>query len=255
MSLRTLAFLLASALGCGCSEKMFETPVTREAAIVAYLPLEELYPDEPLRALAKAAAAGDVRSIDALVERGVDVNAEGTSGATVLFWAMRSGNPTGFRRLLALGADPNVVFVDGGSVLHWAAQLDNESYLRSALEAGGNPNLVGGPGQQTPIFKTIGSAGASDASMLELLLAYGADPNAVGSRGNTPAMIAAGVGRFDLVYTLLENGADFSIKNLKGRSLIDRVSAKQDSFAPGSRQAASFALVRNWLCERGQVFQ
>ena len=219
--------------------------------LVAYMSLDTLFPDRRIRALAEAAAKGDVEKLEALADQGIDVNSRGTKDATPLFWAMRSDSIDGFKKLLELGADPNVILQDGGTVIHWAAQLENSEFLRSALQHGGDPNLIAGEGRQAPIFKAVGSSGDSDQSAVTVLLEHGADPNVKDARGNTPAMIAAGVGRFDIVYALLNRGADHSLRNEKGYNLLDRISAKRNVFVPGSAEEESLERVIAWLSERG----
>lgn len=235
--------------GMDSEEKAFNERQSKE--LVAYMSLETMFPDRQARALAEAAGNGDVERIDELVTGGVEVNAQGTNGATPLFWAMRSDSIDGFRQLLELGADPNIMFGDGGTVMHWAAQLENTDFLKIAFEHGGDPNLVAGQLKHTPLFKIIGSSGESDLSALSILLKHGADPNVKDARGNTPAMIAAGMGRFDIVYKLLKGGADHSLKNDRGYSLLDRIASKRNVFAPGSGQKKYLEKVIAWLRERG----
>lgn len=237
----------------GCSTDAMKSPeesfsARQRAELVAYMSLNTLFPDRRVRALAKAAGEGDVEKVAEIVDQGIDPNSQGTKDATPLFWAMRNDSIVGFKKLLELGADPNVIFQDGGSVLHWAAQLENSEFLRLALQHGGNPNLSAGERRQAPIFKAISS---SDTSAVTVLLDHGADPNVKDARGNTPAMIAAGVGRFDTVYTLLNRGADYSLRNDKGYNLLDRISSKRSVFVPGSAEEESLERIIGWLSERG----
>lgn len=230
------------------AEKSFNERQSKE--LVAYMSLETMFPDRQVRSLAEAAGEGKVNQIDELVNQGVDVNSRGTKNATPLFWAMRNDSVDGFQKLLELGADPNVVFTDGGTVIHWAVQLENSSYLRLALEHGGNPNLVSGQRRLTPLFKAIGSRD-SDIPVINMLLKYGADPNVKESRGNTPVIMAAGLGRYDIAYVLLNNGADYSLKNNYGENLLDRIDSMRSAFVSGSAQEKSMGQVVDWLSERG----
>ncbi len=218
--------------------------------LLAYMSLETMFPDKNVRALAEAAGKGKVKKVDKLVSNGVDVNSHGAKKATPLFWAMRSDSIDGFKKLLELGADSNIVFDDGGTVIHWAVQFNNSDFLKQALEHGGNPNLVAGQLGQTPLFKAVGSSGDSDIAVLRILFEHGANPNVKESKGNTPAMIAAGVGRFDIVYVLLDSGADYSLKNDRGYSLLDRIASKRKAFVSGSAQEKDLEKVIVWLSER-----
>ena len=152
---------------------------------VYYMDLETMFPDPAVRALAAAAAKGKLAEVDRLIADGVDVNAQGRSRGTPLFWAM--ANLEGFKRLLEHGADPNVIFVLGTSVVHTAAKFEDPSFLIAALSHGGDPNLVGGFRDQTPLFDACGSGPLAVATLLDA----GADPDVVDDQGYTAAMSAA----------------------------------------------------------------
>lgn len=225
------------------SEKAFNERQRKE--LVAYMSLETMFPDRRVRELADAAAKGKNEKLDELIAEGVDVNSRGTKDATPLFWAMKNDSIDGFKKLLELGADPNFIFGDGGTVIHWAVRLENSDFLRFALDYGGNPNLVAGQRRLTPLFKARGG------DSINMLLKYGADPNVQESRGNTPVIMAAGLGRYDIAYVLLNNGADYSLKNDFGENLLDRIASMRNVFVSGSAQEKSLKQVINWLSERG----
>ncbi|WP_233081986.1 ankyrin repeat domain-containing protein, partial [Rheinheimera soli] len=88
--------------------------------LLIMMDLDELYPDSHVRALAKAAGKGDILKVRQLVASGVNVNAQGRSKATPLYWAIRKNNLAGFEALLKFGATPNVRFDDSGTMMHWA---------------------------------------------------------------------------------------------------------------------------------------
>jgi ankyrin repeat protein len=54
-----------------------------------------------------AAGRGDVRSIQLLVDAGLDVNFQGDMGYTPLHWAAMSGKTDAVKKLLESGADIN----------------------------------------------------------------------------------------------------------------------------------------------------
>ena len=80
---------------------------------------------------------------------------------------------------------------------------------------------------------------------------YGADINYQRKKGDTPAMAAAGVGRFDIVYELLTNGADYSIKNEAGYSLVDRINKKKNIFIKGGEEEKWLEKVVDLLRSKG----
>ena len=65
--------------------------------------------------------------------------------------------------------------------------------------------------------------------------------------GNTPILAAAAFGRFDLVYLLLEHGADHSNKNEFGMSLAKELEKKRKALRVGSSSAKWLERVEQWL--------
>ena len=233
------------------AEKAYSERVRKTS--VFFMSLETMFADEQVRALAKAAGRGQVKKIDALVDQGVDVNARGTSNATPLFWAIRKKNLRGVSRLLELGANPNI-FSDGGStVVHAAASYRKYPLLKAVLEHGGDPNLISGGGlRETPLFEINGLVPKTDdVACLDLLVEYGANVNARGFRGFTPAMGFAGLGRFDLAQELIIRGANYRLKNDHGENLLDIIASARDKYIPGSWQEKELIKLIDWLEQRG----
>ncbi|WP_228517652.1 ankyrin repeat domain-containing protein [Aliidiomarina indica] len=267
---RNLCFLFLSFTlglpGCKAGEIDFDAMKSSEEAfnkrqgqeLIIQMPLRTMFPNQPIRTLAEAAGKGRLTKLEELVKQGVDVNARGNNDATPLFWALRNSNLKGFTRLLELGADPNLLFADG-SVMHWATMHEDVAFLKVALEHGGDPNLRAGQLGETPLFLTVGLEGDNRKEHRQLLLDSGAninirtvdDSSYMPIGGNTPIMKAAGLGRFNVVYELLELGADYKIKNDSGRDLTDRVGQKRGAFISGSQQEKDLQRVIDWLSERG----
>ena len=211
--------------------------------------LETMFPEESVRALAKAAGKGRVKTVEELANSGVDVNASGTNGATPLFWAMN--NYKGFKKLLELGADPNVVYGDGGTVMHWAVRMKDNRFLEEALKHGANPNIVvkGSMFEDTPIFRAL----SQGIEKVEILLDAGANINAQDGFGWTPVMDAMIGIRSDLVIYLLERGADYKIKTNEGSTLANIVADKEGMLTPqGELERLK---VVEWLESRGVVVE
>jgi ankyrin repeat protein len=107
--------------------------------------------------------------------------------------------------------------------------MRDSTFLRLALEFGGDPDLVHGDQETTPIFDAIVQ---DDQRNLMLLIEFGADIDARMKTGLTPILSAALGNRYDMVYALLINGADYTIRDDYGfdlahyveesRSLIDK---------------------------------
>lgn len=196
-------------------------------------PPADFFHDPDVLALATAAQRGDEKKMTELVSKGVDVNAKGAEGLTPLGWAMRTGDKQAFKRLLQHGANAGFQGEDGRSVVSLAARLAGDSeWLEMALRHGADPNVLNttpplpvidhpDPTFQavinpTPVFDAILSGSREN---LDLLIKAGADLNYRDDTGNTPLICAAVVASFDLVYRLLEAGADFRIKNKQGHDV------------------------------------
>ncbi len=168
---------------------------------------KDFFADPKVAELAQAAARGDVERVDALVAQGADVNARGEQGLTPLLYAMSGKGVKGFQRLLQLGADPNQHMDTGESAMKWAACQSGSQHLKALLAHGGNPDLRYPTADihATPLHWAIRGPSVQNA---RILIKAGADPRARGANGS-PLVCAADGNRFDMVYAMLEAGADF----------------------------------------------
>ena len=182
-------------------------------------------------ALAEAAARGKVRKIDELLKGGADINAQGKDNMTSLLWSMLKKNKAGFRHLLERGADPNVQTPSGYYVMSIAASADDLEYLDLLLSHGGDPNLVDSKEGITPIFRGIGSLKLAN---VRRLIAAGANLDFRDQQGGTPAIYAAIQRQYNMVYSLLEAGADPTIKDNIHESLGGYATEFAETFDPKS---------------------
>lgn len=67
-----------------------------------------------------------------------------------------------------------------------------------------------------------------DATYLRFLLAKGADPNIRDGRGNTPMLLAAGLGQIDLVDALIARKANVNLANASGETPLIRAVQRRD---------------------------
>jgi ankyrin repeat protein len=137
-----------------------------------------------------------VRVVRVLLEAGAKFDLRDDSGDTLLesaIWAEATG---AIRLLLEAGADPNQVAEGAPAALHWAVAKDAAELVDLLLEAGADPNL--------------GLPGGRDTGMFEGL-----------RRGATPLMIATQKGNLPLVDRFLEAGADWRLKDSKGKTAVD----------------------------------
>jgi len=229
---------------------IFAINVSGEERIYAGLTLTEIFPDQAVRQLAVAAENGDINEINKLIKQGVKVNYAGKYGITPLWWPLTAfyytSNPKcydGFACLLKNGADPNVQIKGGyDNVMYVAAEVNDTRFLAAAVNAGGNVNLVSKPDLSlssaplsagaTPIF---GAILIQSRANIQFLVSHGANLNVRESNfGNTPMMCAGMLNDFEDVYYLLLKGADPTIKNNSGLTIIwctahSRVSLQSDA--------------------------
>lgn len=175
--------------------------------------------------LAEAAAVGDVARLDAVLAGGADVNVVGREGVTAAFFAVIHESKRGFRYLLEHGANPNVPTLrDGNSAMSMSAMLADPAYLSEAIKHGGDINFVNALNGRTPIFDAINHMRADN---VKILIAGGANLNVLDKLGQTPVVAATAIQRFDLVYLMLEAGADPMTRTRAGDTVLDRIGRSQ----------------------------
>jgi len=144
--------------------------------------------------LIQAAARNDVTALRQLLNDGHKADEAGDSG-TALIGASRSGSIEAIKLLLDSGADINLPGPTGddwdATPLQHAILQRQTAAVRLLLDRGADPNRSGGPGSAAPLFL---AAGDTDPTILELLLAHGADPTVEAENGATPLSVAVSSG-------------------------------------------------------------
>ncbi len=165
--------------------------------------------------------AGNPAVLQLLLNRGAAVNAQASDGTTALLVAARYGNAESMRLLLNRRADPQTSSTAREQLLRIAYSNPDPTMLRMLERAGLRltdvsqlPGPIVSPNVSQPAviqrFLALGAspheeattatvtlpalsyaAGQGAAASVALLLDHGADPNAKGSRGLTPLMMAA----------------------------------------------------------------
>jgi uncharacterized protein len=179
-----------------------------------------------LTALHYAVRQGNVEAVDALLERGADINQVSADDTTPLMLATINGRFDLAMHLLERGADATIATAAGGTPLYrvldlqWApkspypqppaARQQKTSYLdlvKALLDRGADPNArlrkalwytrfgfaAEGvdPAGATPFWR---AAEAADVDAMRLLVARGADPAIKTTEGVSPLMVLAGAG-------------------------------------------------------------
>jgi uncharacterized protein len=226
-----------------------------------------------MTALLFAARDGQMDAARTLVEAGADVNdAGGGEKMSPLVMAISNGHYDLGKYLLDHGADPNLASPTGLTALYatvdmqWAPyawlpqpitaqeQINYLDLMKALLDHGADPNaklkqkiwfraLAGDSSWVDPAGATAfwRAAQSDDVAAMRLLVAAGADPNIATKAGDTPFMVAAGLGwalNFSrnapdswmaAVKYCLELGADVNAVDTKGYSALHGVAFRGDN--------------------------
>lgn len=192
-------------------------------------------------------AAGDLRKVQLLLERGAMVTPSMKDGTTVLVAAARRGQLDVMRLLLARGSQPTAanertellrlafgerpeirqILEDAGIAVKSLASavppltafpvIGNSDLVRELLAMGVSAN----PRGRFPALASAAFEGQIES--VRLLLERGAEANARGQHEVTPLMMAAAATRPDpaIVRLLIDNGANLAARDSAGRTALD----------------------------------
>jgi hypothetical protein len=148
-------------------------------------PEERLKLNEMLFTACKEGKEGHVRMVNALIDRGADVNAPSTNPEhkqdTPLMTASAIGRVEVMRVLLAAGARVNLGDADGWTALMYASYHGQIEAIRVLLAAGAQINQVDAHGQTALMF----ASAEGQVQTVKALLAAGADPRLTTPEGGT----------------------------------------------------------------------
>ena len=191
--------------------------------------INQAEPNRQQTALMWAASEGHAAVVDALLEKGANVNAATKAGFTALVFAALKNDAASVRSLLRAGANPNYALPDQTKVLTVAASNRAYNAAVALLDGGADPNVADRAGS-TPLHV---AAQAGALNLVKALLAKGAQPNvhtqpSTPSRGDfraiageqTPLLFAARFDHVDVMQALIDAGADIRMKAQDGASLL-----------------------------------
>ncbi|MCE9634973.1 MAG: ankyrin repeat domain-containing protein [Planctomycetes bacterium] len=201
--------------------------------------------------LLKACASGDLSTVRAGIDGGLDVNAasakgltplmaavwtgdhadvvgfllernanlaaaQPSNGWTALTYAAVNGRTRSLALLTAMPLAPALARADW-KALHYAVQYRSPDGVRALLALGAPPDATDDDGR-TALHR---AAGKSDAPMVDLLLSGGARPGVADPEGATPLHVAATRAHVGNVEALLRAGADCEARTKAGETPAD----------------------------------
>jgi len=185
----------------------------------------------------KAIKIGDVKSVNALLYRGMDPNLVNETGQSALTLAVLQGQTDVALALIkAKGIEIDERNSHEETPLMLAALNGDEKVINALIALDAEVNKTG----WTPLHY---AASKGQLKAIEILLDNSAYIDAESPNQTTPLMMAAGYGTAEAVRLLLESGADPRLLNDKGLSAID--------FAKHANQSTSVDLLykamKEWM--------
>ncbi|MDQ2773284.1 MAG: hypothetical protein M3Y54_22595 [Bacteroidota bacterium] len=228
-------------------------PIYREAP-------ETYFPAGPYLELAQAVRAEDVAAVDKVFAQhpGLNPNQPGSKGVTLLFWAYAHHSVPLLQALVRHGANVNQAlhlpheraqnqggpWLEDTHLLNIAARGPQDDLLVALLELGADPSVK--DGQKEPAL--LNAIYVREYGRMKILLDHGADINGTDSAGATAASTLAALNYFEMVYYLLERGADW-------RAEDGAIAFHVQESEVGSEESIAWQIkVKHWLMAHGVRF-
>ncbi|KAL0636975.1 hypothetical protein Q9L58_004078 [Maublancomyces gigas] len=193
-----------------------DSVINQDVLVRAFLKTIEFKNESGMTALARAASAGDLSTVQVLLELGANMEASDKNGYTALLFAAENGQTEMVTILLSAGASitalrnrlvPFPPCDPGKGPLHLAAANGHAETVKALLARGSKSDSTA-----THLRNTALHEAATNGHMdtVEILLADcgGVNIGAMNSEGETALALAAGSGHTETVEALLFGGAD-----------------------------------------------
>ena len=179
----------------------------------AKMPYVGPYYENPSAKLWDVVYKNNYKKVEEAFKEGADVNMKHDNGVWFLLVASGHGNARTVNLLLEKGIDVNITDdydYDNNTALSTAVINAKYDVVELLLEKGADINKENNKGD-TPLIHAIRF---EDYDMVELLLEKGADINKENNKGDTPLIHAIDNGDYYMVEFLLKMGADVTDKEL-----------------------------------------
>ena len=204
------------------------------ASLRAWPELLEAANEKGLTPLHVAAAGAKTNVAEVLLARRANVEARTKYGWTPLHFAATKGSAPMIELLLAHGAQVNVKTRTDDTPFLMAARGGHTNAVQLLLSHKADPNVRDRASSSSPLHF---AAVARNLPLVALLLAAGADVNAVDSQGDTPLTCALAAGHDGIIDLLRQSGAKEPPPKLLSpleQSLVDHYRALDQTFRTGS---------------------
>jgi ankyrin repeat protein len=155
-------------------------------------------------ALHKAAHKGEMDNVEAALDGGTDINAEGAQNRCAIHRAIGGGHARIVEFLIEKGADIHKVDKGGKNPMHWCAVTGNVECSNLVIKGGGagDVNKTSKSGQ-TPLHM---AAEGGKNEFVQHLVANGAEVDTKDGDGMTAFDLAKKMGHKDVMSTLQPGG-------------------------------------------------
>jgi len=177
--------------------------------------------------LADAVDRGDDAAVAAAVRDGADVNARGSEGFALMYWAIARDRVSGFESLMKHGADVTLWARDPAlmsdprfnrRLIRLLVSTKNPGFLEAALRQGLDPDsMLGTSSRESLLFGAIRD---HCESAVRTLLDAGADINFRNGFGETPMIEAGMYSDYKIAWYLLQRGADPTVADRWGHDFV-----------------------------------
>lgn len=163
-----------------------------------------------------AIKAGEISGLQALIDRGEDLDRQDKNGKTPLHIAVIYDKPEAVNMLVKFQAELNIKDENGFTPLHFATQLNRSEIARTLINAGARINTVTCK-LDTPLsFATW----HGDRELINLLLSKLARLDVQDFKDDTPLIIAAKRGYNDVVSLYIDNLAPANKRDAKKNNCL-----------------------------------